>query len=98
MVLADLGRNITSALLSLSNATVINKEVSSGIWRLPYQHICRDKIYCVYISYYVLEVVLFSQSLLCVCTHKQNDLRPVKFNSNCLCINRWKPFGISSTC
>lgn len=28
MVLADLGRKITSALRSLSNATVINEEVS----------------------------------------------------------------------
>jgi hypothetical protein len=34
MVLADLGRKITSALRSLSNATVINKEVGSEIWRL----------------------------------------------------------------
>lgn len=31
MVLADLGRKITSALRSLSNATVINEEVSV-IW------------------------------------------------------------------
>jgi hypothetical protein len=29
MVLADLGRKITSALRSLSNATVINEEVNS---------------------------------------------------------------------
>jgi hypothetical protein len=36
MVLADLGRKITSALRSLSNATVINEEVSSEIWRLSY--------------------------------------------------------------
>jgi hypothetical protein len=29
MVLADLGRKITSALKSLSNATIINEEVSA---------------------------------------------------------------------
>jgi hypothetical protein len=34
MVLADLGRKITSALRSLSNATVINEDVSSKIWKL----------------------------------------------------------------
>jgi hypothetical protein len=33
MVLADLGRKITSALRSLSNATVINEEVSNEIWK-----------------------------------------------------------------
>jgi hypothetical protein len=33
-VLADLGRKITSALRSLSNATVINEEVRNGIWKL----------------------------------------------------------------
>jgi hypothetical protein len=34
MVLADLGRKITSALRSLSNATVINEDVSTEIWKL----------------------------------------------------------------
>jgi len=34
MVLADLGRKITSALRSLSNATVINEEVGNEIWKL----------------------------------------------------------------
>ena len=32
MVLADLGRKITSALRLLSNATVINEEVWHSIW------------------------------------------------------------------
>ena len=32
MVLADLGRKITTALRSLSNATVINEEVRAFIW------------------------------------------------------------------
>jgi hypothetical protein len=34
MVLADLGRKITSALRSLSNATVINEDVSNKIWKV----------------------------------------------------------------
>lgn len=32
MVLADLGRKITSALQSLSKATIINEEVFQHIW------------------------------------------------------------------
>ena len=31
MVLADLGRKITSALRSLSNATIINEEVTTSV-------------------------------------------------------------------
>lgn len=38
MVLADLGRKITSALRSLSNATIINEEV-----RLVFIDICQCK-------------------------------------------------------
>uniref|UniRef100_A0A493SZA0 Uncharacterized protein n=1 Tax=Anas platyrhynchos platyrhynchos TaxID=8840 RepID=A0A493SZA0_ANAPP len=34
MVLADLGRKITSALRSLSNATIINEEVCNTVWWL----------------------------------------------------------------
>ena len=34
MVLADLGRKITSALRSLSNATIINEEVRTRDWYL----------------------------------------------------------------
>lgn len=43
MVLADLGRKITSALRSLSNATVINEEVSFDfIFLLKLVNLCSD--------------------------------------------------------
>jgi hypothetical protein len=70
MVLADLGRKIASALRSLSNATVINEEVSSEIWRLSCYHIYlevtvfKKLTLIVYISSSVSEIILFSQNLL----------------------------------
>jgi len=46
MVLADLGRKITSALRSLSNATVINEEVSNEIWKLDDKPDGRKILWC----------------------------------------------------
>jgi intracellular sulfur oxidation DsrE/DsrF family protein len=80
MVLADLGRKITSALRSLSNATVINEDVSKKIWKvvvktdglrfmMQYSRNWHCPTYCVYET-----------------THKVHDLKVhgIEFE---LCIN-----------
>ena len=43
MVLADLGRKITSALRSLSNATIINEEVTDHVTYLQRHHHLYDE-------------------------------------------------------
>jgi hypothetical protein len=63
MVLADLGRKITSALRALSNATVINEEVSSEIWSLTCLEVKCSRNGLVYISSSILEMILFSYCL-----------------------------------